>query len=114
MSARELDSDLGGRFAELVENSAHVIFSRTRRHHDGSQEPLRSATRDRDVVGIDVYGVPADTVRGERDRIGFSQKRVFAEENVSRVFAESRPHYQPVVPWRDRQSLNQVLQKRPW
>ena len=35
---------------------------------------------DRDVVGVDVHGVPADLVRGECDRIGFGDQELIAAQ----------------------------------
>ena len=56
------------------------------------QKPARSGTAAGNVVGVNVYGVPANGISGERDRVAFGDEVMTTHVEHRGVVAHPRSH----------------------
>ena len=111
MSTNQGDAERGTGRAEVVKQPPHVGLFPLLRQERRRQQPARRRAQAREVVGVDVDGVPADAVGGERDRVAFGNEQPPITGRTKHVYHRGvGPN-----PWADddtRIVLRQVCQER--
>ena len=88
VAADEGHADGGTRIKYLVVYRFGLGFGEAIGEQDGSQEPLGYTAGTRQVVGVDLNGVPADVVGGKGNGVGFSDEKAVAHVDDGGVFAD--------------------------
>jgi len=88
VAARDRDAEAERRAMDVARDLTDQGGSGAGRHDDGGLKPARTRAHDGDVVGIDVHGVPADLLRGERHRVALENEILGSEIDDGGVLAE--------------------------
>jgi hypothetical protein len=89
------------RRGDIVEDVVNGSAVRALGHHHGGEKPQGPSAHHRDVVGVDVNGVPADAIGGKGDWIGGDDEPAPVHRDDCRVLAGPRANQQSGIPWSD-------------
>ena len=86
MPADQGDAERGAGRAEVGKQTPHVGFFPLLRQECRRQQPARRRAQAGEVIGVDVDGVPADAVGGERDRVALGNEQPSVAGRTKHVY----------------------------